>query len=297
MADSATPAEITNLLDALDRWVPVLLPQADRAASIVSTCRAAAAMVDLREPFASHVATIERAAHTFSRHLLLFVDSDGTLTPDTEDNGWPPPDIHDIRRRGGGVRAVTRTDAGVATIRIDGLEPLDVAEPFLEAAVALAVQATGVILDLRVNGGGDPATVAYLAGFILGPEPRSLSTVHGRGEITPWTTNPPPAGLCVPSHVPVAVLTSKATFSSAEALTYHLQARGRVTVIGEPTPGAADHVTPIVLTRHVHAQLPIASVVDTATGSSWEGTGVRPDIECASAIAEDTALDWIRRQR
>ncbi|WP_405060211.1 S41 family peptidase [Kribbella sp. NBC_01505] len=43
---------------------------------------------------------------------------------------------------------------------------------------------------------------------------------------------------------PVAVLVGPGTFSSGEALAYHLRVRGRVTVVGETTPGAADHITP-----------------------------------------------------
>src|SRR5262249_4428126 len=50
-------------------------------------------------------------------------------------------------------------------------------------------------------------------------------------------------GPAVPADMPVAVLVSGRTFSSGEALAYHLQARGRVTIVGERTPGAADHVT------------------------------------------------------
>lgn len=272
--------------------MPELLPDPDRAADIVSACRTAAARVDSGEPFAAQVAAIERAAQTFSRHLTLFVDPEGALTPDTTDSGWPPVDLRAVRRRAGGVTRVSRTVDGVATIQIDSLESFDAAEPFLEAAIALVDGAKGVVIDLRANGGGDPATVAFLAGFALGPDVCSLSTVHGRDGVVQWFTNPP-ALRCLPPDVPVAVLVSEATFSSAEALAYHLQVRDRVVVVGEQTPGGADHVTPIVLTRYVHAHLPIAKVVDTKTGSSWEGTGVKPDIECQAIDAERTGVEWV----
>jgi len=286
---------VEELLDALARWVPALLPDPARAGAIVQACRAAGAQLDPAVEPSDAVALIERAAQVHSRHLLLFVDPSGSRTPDTEDRGWPPPDLRAVRRRAGGVRSVDRADNGIATIRVDSLEPFDVAEPYLEAAVALAARATGVILDLRANGGGDPATVAYLAGFVLGPQPRTLSEVHHRDGVTSWSTAGP-AGGCLAGDVPVAVLTSDATFSSAEALAYHLQVRGRVSVVGAATPGAADHVTPFTLTPHVHAQLPVASVVDTETGASWEGVGVRPDLACPAADAPSRASEWIRHR-
>ena len=87
------------------------------------------------------------------------------------------------------------------------------------------------------------------------------------------------------------MLISERTFSSGEALAYHLQARGRVTVVGERTPGAADHITPVRVSPHVRAMLPEARVRDAVTGTNWEGTGVVPDIPCEPADALEAAID------
>ncbi len=285
-------AEIDAVIVALELWVPALLPDARRAATIVSACRAAAADADPREAFAGRIARIERAAHSASRHVVLMVDDSGTLEPTTAHAGWPPPDLKAIRRRGGGVGSVCRSDDGIVTLRVDSLEPFDVAEPWLDAAVALSVGASGVVLDLRGNTGGDPMTAAFLAGFVLGPHPVVLATVHGTNGVEDWSTMPPPAAACVPGDVPVGVLVGPATFSAAEGLAYHLQARERVVVFGERTPGAADHAAPVVLTRWVRAQLPTARVVDTATGTNWEGRGVIPDV--AADDPERASHDWIR---
>ena len=53
--------------------------------------------------------------------------------------------------------------------------------------------------------------------------------------------------------------------------------RRRVRVFGEPTPGAADHVTPIRVTPTVVALIPEATPADAVSGHNWEGTGVTPD--------------------
>ena len=287
-----TNESVGDLLAALDRWVPALLPEPERAARILAACHETvtnpAAPID-----AEQCRGIERAAHRHSRHLLLFFEPGGSLTPTVEDLGWPPPDLRAMRRRACSVRSVERTPDGIATVRIDALDPFDIAEPFLEAAVALTRRAVGLVLDLRFNGGGDPATVAYIAGMILGAAV-PLSEVHGADGITSWSSTPPSHDLCVSAGAPVAVLTSRATFSSAEALAYHVQVRGRVHVFGEQTPGAADHVTPVVLTPHVHAQLPIARVFDVSTGTGWEGTGVVPDTACEAEGAHEQAIAWIR---
>src|SRR5215207_5989686 len=53
-----------------------------------------------------------------------------------------------------------------------------------------------------------------------------------------------------------AALISAHTYSSGEALAYHFRSQRLGPVVGEPTPGAADHVTPVVLAPHVRANLP-----------------------------------------
>jgi C-terminal processing protease CtpA/Prc len=186
------------------------------------------------------------------------------------------------------VREVSRLDNDACLIRIDGFESLSLAQPYLDAAFALARGATGIVLDLRSNGGGYPETVAYLAGRFLGDKAVRLSEVTYRGHGRQWWTPDLPAGTAVPAGLPVAVLVSGRTFSSAEALAYHLQAR--VTVVGERTPGAADHVTDIRLAATVTGELPIGYCTDSVTGTSWEGRGVAPQVDCAPDDAIDAAL-------
>src|SRR5215217_7161914 len=89
---------------------------------------------------------------------------------------------------------------------------------------------------------------------------------------------------------PAAALIGPGTYSSGEALAYHFQAQRLGPLVGERTPGAADHVTPIVLDAHVRANLPRGYVRDAVTGANWEQTGVRPDVPCAEAEALERAL-------
>jgi C-terminal processing protease CtpA/Prc len=154
----------------------------------------------------------------------------------------------------------------------------------------LARGAAGILLDLRANVGGYPETVAYLAGRLLGDKAVKLSEVTYRGHHRQWWTPDLPAGTALPGGMPVAVLVSGRTFSSGEALAYHLQARGRVTIVGERTPGAADHVTDIRLAATVTGELPFGYCTDSVTGTNWEGRGVAPHVDCAADDAIDAAL-------
>src|SRR5262252_2068431 len=291
-ASTASALEVTTVSEVITRlaaWLRRLPPPQERIDRLLA---------ELEERFAGRTepitegacAEIERVAWPYSRHLLLQYDRDGAGEPDEEDPGWPAPDPEAILPRAAQVRQVSRLDGGACLIRIDGFESLSIAQPYLDAAFALARGATGIVLDLRSNVGGYPETVAYLAGRLLGDKAVKLSEVTYRDHHRQWWTPDLPIGTAVPADMPVAVLVSGRTFSSAEALAYHLQARGRVTIVGERTPGAADHVTDIRLAATVTGELPFGYCTDSVTGTNWEGRGVAPQVDCAADDAIDAAL-------
>ena len=230
---------------------------------------------------------VQECAQREARHLELHYHPGRTADPADEVGGWPAPDPARVRAQAAGVTSVRRRD-DVFILQVDALEPLALAQPYVDAAFALAAGASRLILDLRGNGGGDPATVAAIAGHLLGDDARHLSDVHYRDRVRQWWTPDRPPGSALTQ--PLAVLVSDHTYSSAEALAYHLRARRRATVIGRPTRGAADHVTPVWVTPEVLGFLPEAEVRDAHTGGNWEGTGVVPDVDCPAEEALDRAL-------
>jgi len=131
--------------------------------------------------------------------------------------------------------------------------------------------------------------------WLLGAEPTHISDVIYRDRTRQWRTTGRLADHALPAARPVSMLVGEATFSSGDALAYHLQGRGRARLVGRTTPGAADHVTPVRISRHVRAVLPEARVRDAVTGTNWEGAGVVPDIPCEPAEAFDTAIEALRR--
>ena len=238
---------------------------------------------------------VEAAAHGFSRHFALEYVAHGSLVPDTEPPGWPPQDPHEVRLRAGSVGEVTRLPDGVAVLALSGLDGVQIAAPYLKAAFALLRGARGVVLDLRRNGGGDPGTMTLVLDWLLGGEPTHISDVIYRDRTRQWWTTGRLADRALPRATPVSVLIGERTFSSAEALAYHLQSRAGARLVGQTTPGAADHVTPVRISSHVRAVLPEARVRDAVTGTNWEGTGVVPDIPCEPAEALDAAIAALSR--
>jgi C-terminal processing protease CtpA/Prc len=150
-----------------------------------------------------------------------------------------------------------------------------------------------LIIDLRKNGGGSPAMVAYLSSYLFGSEPVHLNSLYWRktGKTQEWWTDPEVPGPHMP-EVPVYVLISGYTFSAAEEFTYNLQSLKRATIIGETSGGGANPGGPRPITPHVTLNVPSGRAINPITGTNWEGVGVIPEIKCPA----DDALDVARRK-
>jgi hypothetical protein len=278
---------LTEFVHHLVRWLRRLMPPGPRLGPLTADLEAAFAGRPDRLT-AADCHAVQDVAQVHTRHLELHFDESATADPDTQPHGWPPVDPEQVRDRAAGVRAAQRLTDGTFTLTLDTLDPVEFAGPYLDTAFALARGARRLVLDLRGNGGGDPATVALIAEHLLGDDAQALSEVVHRDRRRQWWTRARPTGSALTQDL--AVLVSSRTYSSAEALAYHLQARGRAVIIGETTRGAADHVTPIQLTGQVVGLLPEGTVIDAVTGSNWEGRGVVPDIACTAEEAWKAAL-------
>ncbi|MEU4624687.1 S41 family peptidase [Actinoplanes sp. NPDC023801] len=278
---------ITGFTHHLTGWLRRLMPPGPRLDRLTADLEDTFA--DRPEPLtAAGCRAVEACARMHTRHLELHFDAGGTAEPDTRSHGWPPVDPEQVRARAAGVREVRRLADGTFALTLDTLDPVEYAGPYLEAAFALARGAGRLVLDLRGNGGGDPGTLALIAEHLLGDGAEALSEVIYRDRRRQWWTRTRPPGSALTQDL--AVLVSSHTYSSAEALAYHLQVRGRAVIVGETTRGAADHVTPVRLTGQVVGLLPEGTVIDAVTGSNWEGSGVRPDVACTAEEAWEVAL-------
>ena len=144
-----------------------------------------------------------------------------------------------------------------------------------------------LIIDMRKNGGGNPAMVALVCSYLFGPEPVHLNDLYWReGNRTEefWTKKELPGKRYL--NKDVYVLTSNRTFSGAEEFTYNLKNLKRATIIGETTGGGAHPGGGFRITEHFGMFVPMGRAISPITKTNWEGTGVTPDI----SVPADQAL-------
>ena len=144
-----------------------------------------------------------------------------------------------------------------------------------------------LIIDMRKNGGGNPAMVALVCSYLFGPEPVHLNDLYWReGNRTDefWTRKELPGKRYL--NKDVYVLTSNRTFSGAEEFTYNLKNLKRATIIGETTGGGAHPGGGFRITEHFGMFVPTGRAISPITKTNWEGTGVTPDI----SVPADQAL-------
>jgi len=144
-----------------------------------------------------------------------------------------------------------------------------------------------LIIDMRNNGGGNPAMVALVCSYLFGPEPVHLNDLYWReGNRTEefWTRKDLPGKRYL--NKDVYVLTSKRTFSGAEEFTYNLKNLKRATIIGETTGGGAHPGGGFRLSEHFGMFVPTGRAINPITKTNWEGTGVTPDV----SVPADQAL-------
>jgi C-terminal processing protease CtpA/Prc len=170
------------------------------------------------------------------------------------------------------------------------LFPASMSGESLTAAMSILATTDALILDLRHCIGGEPAAVAWLASYLFSTEPMALTGLVERGRLTQgWTLSHVP-GRRFGADKPVFVLTSKATFSGGEQLSYDLQQLKRATIIGETTGGGGNARQGFRVHPHLEATISVASGLNPISGTNWEGTGVTPDVAIDSELALDHAL-------
>jgi len=144
-----------------------------------------------------------------------------------------------------------------------------------------------LIIDMRNNGGGNPAMVALVCSYLFGPEPVHLNDLYWReGNRTDefWTRKDLAGKRYL--NKDVYVLTSKRTFSGAEEFTYNLKNLKRATIIGETTGGGAHPGAGFRINEHFGMFVPTGRAISPITKTNWEGTGVTPDV----TVPADQAL-------
>jgi C-terminal processing protease CtpA/Prc len=200
--------------------------------------------------------------------------------------------MHDAARFwNGGLVKVERLAGNIGYLRVDVFpDPEDAAE-HLAAAMSFIADTGALIIDLRDNHGGEPATVALYVSYLYeAGADLHINDIYSR---TMKSTREYWASPSLPgrryANKPVYVLTSSHTFSGGEELAYDLQTEKRATIVGETTGGGANPVDPTKLDPHFVFEVPTGRAINPITKTNWEGVGVKPDVAAPAEKALDVA--------
>jgi hypothetical protein len=150
-----------------------------------------------------------------------------------------------------------------------------------------------LIIDLRNNNGGAMEMGQFISSYFFANKDLPLYEYYyyesGRKKIDRemWLLPSVPGKRL--DTIDIYILTSGATFSAAEWMSYSLQNLKRVTIVGEQTAGGAHPVDWKVLTQGFSLHIPFGEVKDPITKTDFEGQGVTPDVLCKSENAINTA--------
>jgi C-terminal processing protease CtpA/Prc len=242
----------------------------------------------LAQTLASHLREISNDKH-------LGVNFSYEPIPVNEKQSEPTAEEKEMFRRFAaaqnfGFEKVERLNGNVGFMELNGFINPELGAEKVIAAMSFLADTDALIIDLRYNGGGEPGLAQLISTYFFSGKPVQLHSIYWReGNWTQqyWTLPSVPGKRYVDK--PIFILTSKRTFSAPESFAYSLQALKRATIVGETTRGGANPAKDFRINEHFSMLVPIGRAVNPVTGTNWEGTGIKPDIEATEAQALKTA--------
>lgn len=202
-----------------------------------------------------------------------------------------PPWREEYRERGPlanfGVERVERLAGNVGLLELREFYDPALGGDAVVAAMNLLAHADALIVDVRRNGGGDPAMVALVTSYLFDSEPVHLNDLYWRSRDTTqqfWTLAYVP-GRRYGRAKPIWVLTSRRTFSGAEEFAHNLKHLKRAVLVGETTAGGAHPGDIFRLHDHFDCFIPTGRPINPISKGDWEGVGIAPDVEVPAADA------------
>lgn len=230
-------------------------------------------------------------AVSHDKHLrVLYSFAPLPAEPEGSD-GTPAADLRQTSRRFNfGFEKVERLAGNVGYLDLRYFDSPEIGGDTATAALGFLANTDALVIDLRQNGGGEPAMIALLSSYLFPPEPVHLNSLYWRPTDTTqqfWTLPYVPGKRYLGKEV--YVLTSKRTFSGAEEFAYNLKNLKRATLIGETTGGGAHPGGMERISDHFAVWVPTGRAINPISKTNWEGTGVTPDVPIAADQALETA--------
>jgi C-terminal processing protease CtpA/Prc len=187
-----------------------------------------------------------------------------------------------------GFSKFEKMDGNIAYLELRGFADAKGGAKTVQTFMSAAADADALIIDLRRNGGGEPAMVALISSYLFGAAKVHLNDLYYRptNKTEQYFTNPKAPGAHYGPDKPIYILTSKRTFSAAEEFTYNMKNLKRAIIVGETTGGGANPGGGRRTGEHFMTFIPSGRAINPITKTNWEGTGVTPDV----AVPADQAL-------
>lgn len=257
--------------------------------------------IDNARVFADMLTTDLRAV-SHDKHLQVRT-SPTPFPPMPASPGEPTPGqkeamLKRMTERNFSIVKVEIMEGNIGYLDMRAFERAAFAAPAITAAMTQLADSTALIIDMRQNGGGDPASVAFLASYLFEQRTHLNDLYWREGDRTEaFWTDPGVPGKHFGQNKKLYVLTGPGTFSGGEEFSYDMQQLKRATLVGATTGGGANPGSGRILTPYFGAFIPSGRAVNPITKTSWEGTGVVPDIAVpvgdALATAHRLALAWV----
>nr|WP_315028368.1 S41 family peptidase [uncultured Chryseobacterium sp.] len=188
-----------------------------------------------------------------------------------------------------GFEKVQRLEGNIGYINFKGFASPEASASTLAAAMSFVANTNSLIIDLRENGGGENGMVLLFCSYFFDKKTDLYSTYCRHADKT--EINSTELNVSGPKylHKKVYILTSKDSFSAAEALAYFLREYKLAEVIGEKTGGAANPVDHFVIQNQYLLLVPAGVVSSYVSHKNWEHVGITPDHEVKAENALKTA--------
>lgn len=171
-------------------------------------------------------------------------------------------------------------DGNIGYLNLRLFADIKYAEETATATMNFLSNTNAIIIDLRSNGGGVPSMMQLLSSYFFDEKPVLLSDFYQRETETKTQLYSFEKVTGKRStNKPVYILTSKQTFSAAEAFAYTLKHLDKAVVVGEITKGGANRTKRVNLNDDFTLSLPYIQSIHPITKTNWEGKGVKPTIE------------------
>lgn len=247
----------------------------------------------------SNPMVFRRTVQTTIRNIIddkhiIFIYRDPKDQPPFQPNAIS--DISDLKAEYGyrkaenfGIPELKVLEKNIGYIKITKFTSPELFGPVARTSSEFLKNVDGLILDLRSRGGGRSEAVVLLLSYFLPFNTHIFDWENREGVVFERNWTLPYLEGHHFDDIPIAVLTSKETFSGSEAFCYIMKHHGRATLIGETTRGGAHSYTEMYPSEKYLILVPHQRILSTKTNQNWEGSGVTPTIKTSAENALEVA--------